>query len=61
MSLNLAEFPKLFVGNLPAGIPEDALRDMFMEFGNVMDIHVMYNKGKDGPNNLKLVSVFMAF
>mmetsp|Transcript_31549 Transcript_31549/g.90489 ORF Transcript_31549/g.90489 Transcript_31549/m.90489 type:complete len:290 (+) Transcript_31549:100-969(+) len=39
---------KLFVGNLFANLPREALTTVFSEFGRVMNVHVMTGKSKFG-------------
>mmetsp|Transcript_20997 Transcript_20997/g.31361 ORF Transcript_20997/g.31361 Transcript_20997/m.31361 type:complete len:379 (-) Transcript_20997:150-1286(-) len=39
---------KLFVGNLPDGVNEEALRYVFSTYGTVVNVHVMTGKSKSG-------------
>merc|ERR1712129_330731 len=39
---------KLFVGNLPTDIQQEAIRMVFAHYGNVTNIHIMQGKSRSG-------------
>merc|ERR1719203_933391 len=39
---------KLFVGNLPTDVQQEAIRMVFSHYGNVTNIHVMQGKSRSG-------------
>jgi hypothetical protein len=41
---------KLFVGNLPTDIQEEAIKMVFSTYGNVTNIHIMAGKSKSGQS-----------
>merc|ERR1712216_1101791 len=41
---------KLFVGNLPTDIQQDAIKMVFGTYGNVTNIHIMAGKSKSGQS-----------
>jgi len=41
---------KLFVGNLPADIQQEALRMVFSHYGTVTNVHIMAGKSKSGQS-----------
>jgi len=41
---------KLFVGNLPADIQQEAIRMVFSHYGQVTNIHIMTGKSRSGQS-----------